>query len=159
MSQFSTIDSRFMAGLSKEARSAPKRRISHNLHGSEKDVCQRLLNAIEPDSYVRPHRHLSPDKAETLIVLAGRVGVLAFEDDGAVSMFRILAPNSGTVGVDIPVGVYHSVVALEPGTVIFESKAGPYVPLSEDEKAPWSPAEGSLEAVEYLDFMARHFRP
>lgn len=159
MSQFSAIDSRMMAALSKDARNAPKKRINHNLHSDEKSPCQRLLNAIEPQSYIRPHRHLDEEKAETLIVLAGRVGVLAFDDTGAVSMSRILAPNSGTVGVDMPAGVYHSVVALEPGSVIFESKAGPYVPLALGEKAPWAPADGSREAVDYLQFMIRQFLP
>ncbi len=159
MSQFSAIDSRMMAALSKDARHAPKWRINHNFHSNVKEPCQRLLNAIEPQSYIAPHRHLSEEKAETLIVLAGRVGVLAFEDDGTVSMSRILAPNSVTVGVDIPAGVYHSVVALESGSIIFESKAGPYEPLAMNEKAPWAPADGSKESAAYLQFMAGYFLP
>ncbi len=118
-----------------------------------------MLNAVEPDSYIVPHRHLSPHKAETIIVLAGRVGVLAFDETGQVTMCRILAPNSGTIGVDIPVGVMHSLVALEPGTVFFESKAGPYLPLTREEKASWAPSEGSEGADAYLAFMAQHFKP
>ena len=98
MSQFSTIDSQMMAALSREARSATRRRKNANFHTDNAAVCHRLLNAVEPDSYIPPHRHLSPDKAETIIVLAGRVGVLAFDDKGLVTMRRILAPTSGTVG-------------------------------------------------------------
>ncbi len=104
MSQFKTIDSQFMASLSREARNSPRKRLNHNFHADDADVCQRLINAIEPGSYVQPHRHLSPDKAESLIVLCGRIGVLAFDELGAVTMLSILAPNSGTVGVDIPAG-------------------------------------------------------
>ena len=159
MSQFSTIDSQIMAALSKDARNAPRRRKNFNLHANDQAICHRFLNAIEPDSYVPPHRHLSPHKAETIIVLAGRIGVLAFDAAGQVTMRRILAPNSGTVGVDIPAGVIHSVVALEPGSVFFESKAGPYLPLTPEEKAPWAPGEGSDTAVEYLAFMAQCFKP
>lgn len=118
-----------------------------------------MLNAVEPDSYIQPHRHLSPDKAETIIVLAGRVGVLAFDEAGQITMSRILAPNSGTVGVDIPAGVMHSLVALEPGSVFFESKAGPYLPLTQDEKATWAPSEGSEGEKEYLGFMRAYFKP
>ncbi|MBS1157228.1 MAG: cupin fold metalloprotein, WbuC family [Proteobacteria bacterium] len=159
MNQFKTIDSQILAALSKEARNAPRRRMNQNFHVDDQALCHRMLNAVEPDSYVPPHRHLSPDKAETIIVLAGRVGVLAFDEAGQITMFRILAPNSGTVGVDIPAGVMHSVVALEPGSVFFESKAGPYLPLAQEEKASWAPSEGSEAAKEYLEFMRACFKP
>lgn len=157
MSQFSTIDSQMMSALSREARGAARRRKNYNFHTESTAVCHRLLNAVEPDSYIPPHRHLSPDKAETIIVLAGRVGVLAFDEKGLVTMRRILAPTSGTIGVDIPSGVYHSLVALEPGSVFFESKAGPYEPLGAEEKAQWAPAEESESAALYLAYMADYF--
>ncbi|SFM97157.1 cupin fold metalloprotein, WbuC family [Formivibrio citricus] len=159
MSQFCTIDTPMLASLSREARALPRKRKNHNFHASEKAVCHRLLNAIEPDSYIPPHRHLSSDKDETILVLAGRIGVLAFDDKGIVTMRRIMAPASGTVGVNIPAGVFHSMVALEPGSVFFESKAGPYEPLKPEEKAPWAPAEDAFGANDYLAFMADFFRP
>jgi hypothetical protein len=40
---------------------------------------------------------------------------------------------------------------LEPDSVIYEVKLGPYVPLAGTEAAPWAPAEGSLEAAGYLE--------
>lgn len=159
MGYFCTIDSPMMAALSRDARAHVRMRKNYNLHASEQEGSQRLLNAIEPDSYIRPHRHLAPEKDETILVLAGRVGVLAFDEKGVVSMSRILAPASGTVGVNIPAGVFHSVVALEPGTVIFESKTGPFVPLMPEEKAFWAPAEDVPEAMAYLAFMIDFFRP
>lgn len=154
-----TIDAQMMAALSREARDTSRRRKNRNFHTAPETPCQRLLNAIEPDSYVPPHRHLSADKAETIIVLAGRVGVLIFDDKGLVTMRRILAPTSGTVGADIPSGVYHSLVALEPGSVIFETKSGPYTELTPDERASWAPPENSPGAVHYLGFMADYFAP
>jgi hypothetical protein len=42
------------------------------------------------------------------------------------------------------------VFALEPGTVFLEAKAGPYLPLSADEKAPWAPVEGDGKAPALL---------
>lgn len=159
MSRFKTIDSSMITALSQSARNAPRRRKNYNLHADAEAACHRLLNAVEPDSYIQPHRHLSTQKAETIIVLAGRVGVLAFDEKGRVSMSRILAPNSGTIGVDIPAQLFHSVVALEPGSVFFECKAGPYLALSPEEKAPWAPGEGSKSVSEYLAFMAQHFKP
>jgi len=54
------------------------------------------------------------------------------------------------MAVDIPHGLFHTVVSLESGTVFFESKAGPYLPLTDEEKGEWSPAEGKPEAAFYL---------
>ncbi len=56
----------------------------------------------------------------------------------------------GDLGVTIPVGVYHTIFALESGSVFFESKAGPYAPLLDAEKAPWAPQEGDADAAAYL---------
>lgn len=159
MSQFLTIDTPMLAALSKEARSLPRQRKNYNFHASEKEACHRFLNAIEPGSYVQPHRHLAANKDETIVLLAGRLGVLIFDDKGIVIMRRILAPSSGTVGVNITAGVYHSFVALEPGTVLFESKGGPYEPLGAEERAPWAPGEDVPAAADYLAFMADFFRP
>jgi hypothetical protein len=59
--------------------------------------------------------------------------------------------------VNIPHGMYHTLVALEPGSVFFEAKAGPYAPLTSQEKAPWAPAEGELSASTYLADLKRLF--
>lgn len=157
MSQFSTIDSLMMAALSREARGSKRKRKNLNFHTEESALCHRFLNAVEPGSYIQPHRHLAPSKAETIIVLAGRIGVLAFDVRGMVTMRRILAPSSGTVGVNIPTGVYHSVIALEAGSVFFESKAGPYEPISQEEKAVWAPQENEDNAPVYLAYMLDFF--
>ena len=39
---------------------------------------QRMLNAVEPGSYVRPHRHVNPVKPEAFVVLRGSVLVVRF---------------------------------------------------------------------------------
>lgn len=85
-----------------------------------------------------------------MLCLAGRLGFVFFNDDGSVAETMIAAPGSDLLGVDIPHGVFHSVLALDAGTVFLEAKSGPYVPLIEAEKAPWAPAEGSVEASAYL---------
>jgi hypothetical protein len=40
---------------------------------------------------------------------------------------------------------------LEPGTVFFEAKAGPYLPLNDSEIAGWAPPEGDDGALLYLE--------
>ena len=144
------IDQELLDRLSAEARENPRRRKNFNLHPTDDFCCHRLLNAMEPDSYIRPHRHLDPAKDESMVMVRGRMGVLAFDAAGNVRGRTIIAAAGSAVAVDIPHGLFHTVVALESGTVFFEAKAGPYRPLTEEETAPWAPAEGTPEAAVYL---------
>ena len=144
------IDQTLLAEVSGEAQQAPRRRKNRNFHPADDYPGHRLLNAIEPDSYVVPHRHLDPTKDESIICLRGRLGVVVFCPSGEVDRNILLEAAGGNVGVDIPHGVYHTVLALESGTVFFEAKAGPYVPLAVEERAQWAPAEGELAASDFL---------
>ncbi len=151
------IDQALLAEVSAEAKQAPRRRRNRNFHPADDYPGHRLLNAIEPDSYVMPHRHLDPAKDESIVCLRGRLGIVVFGPSGEVDRNIALSPAGENVGVDIPHGVYHSVLALESGTVFFEAKAGPYVPLAGDEKAPWAPVEGEAGVADYLAQLRRQF--
>ena len=131
--------------LSAEARLSPRRRRNRNLHEMD-DAVHRLFNAIEPGSYVRPHRHLSPPKTETMVVVSGRLGLLMFDEGGAIREKALLEAGGATFGVEIPAGTWHSFVSLAPGTVVFEAKEGPYVPPGSGDSAAWAPEEGSPDA-------------
>lgn len=132
--------------LSREARESPRRRKNRNFHAME-DPVHRLLNAMEPGTYVRPHRHLHPPKTETALVVAGRIGVLFFDDGGAVVDRRVLDAEGETIGADYPPDAWHTLVALSPGAVFFETKAGPYAPPPPLDLAAWAPAEGGQECA------------
>lgn len=157
MNTFQIIDRDFLDRVSSQAKASPRRRRNHNFHASESDTCNRLLNAIEPDSYIQPHCHHEAAKDETLIIVRGRLGVIFFDERGAVIATAVLTPVGESVGVNIPHGMYHTLVAIEPGSVFFEAKAGPYAPLTSQEKAPWAPAEGEPYASSYLVEMKRLF--
>jgi len=133
------------------ARSARKREI-HNFHEGDPDTLQRMLNAVQPGSYARPHRHRNPPKAESIILLHGSLAFVAFADDGSLdeSNCLLIDPARGIYGCDIRPGVWHTVFALVPDTVVFEVKPGPYDPKTDKEFAPWSPPEGSPEAASFL---------
>jgi hypothetical protein len=60
-------------------------------------------------------------------------------------------PKEPVFGVDLPCGVWHTVVSLEEGSVFYETKPGPYQPIQQMDLAPWAPEEGSLRAGDYLD--------
>jgi len=145
------IDQALLDRLSAEAREIPRLRKNFNLHPSDDFCCHRLLNAMEPGSYIRPHRHLDPLKDESIVMVRGRMGLISFDEKGEVIGSYILTAGGGNVAVDVPHGQFHTIISLENGSVFFESKAGPYLPLSEEEKARWSPAEGSPETASYLE--------
>lgn len=144
------VDRKLIDSLVDAARRAPRLRANHNFHADAAAPAQRLLIAIEPGSYVVPHRHHAPDKQETLIVLRGSLGVVLFDAAGRVERSLVLRPDDEILGIDLPAGIYHTALALETGTVFFEAKAGPYVPLTDVERAPWAPAEGDPEVPAYL---------
>lgn len=143
------LDAGVLEALSGEARRRPRRRANANLHAME-DPVHRLLNAVEPGTYIRPHRHLHPPKDETYVVVRGTLGLVLFDEAGAVTRARRLSTAAGeTFGVDIPAGVLHTVVALEEGTVFFEVKVGPYVPSGGSDVPAWAPEEGEPDAAAY----------
>ena len=144
------IDQNMLDRITAEARGNPRLRKNFNFHPADDFCCNRLLNAMEPESYIRPHRHLDPAKDESMVMVRGRMGVLVFDEAGNVQNRVIIGAAGAAVAVDIPHGQFHTVVSLESGTVFFESKAGPYLALTEEEKGGWAPAEGETEAAEYL---------
>ncbi|MDF2399233.1 MULTISPECIES: WbuC family cupin fold metalloprotein [Pseudomonas] len=152
----SFLDQALFSDLAEKAAANPRGRQHHNFHAME-EPCHRMAVALQPSTYVPPHRHLSADKAETLLVLKGRLGVLIFDEAGQVKGKRILQAGGDCVGVDLPAGVFHGLVALEADSLMFECKAGPYRPVGEGEQASWAPREGEPGVAEYQAWMRAQF--
>lgn len=144
------IDDRLLDAASARARASARRRHMHNLHRDYAEPLQRMVNALEPDTYVPPHRHAKADEVEVFVALRGRLGVLEFDDGGEVRRAFILDPAGPTRGLEVPAGVWHTILALDPGVVVFEAKAGPYEPDRAKMPAPWAPPEGDPRAPAYL---------
>lgn len=153
------IDRALLDEVSAAAHASPRKRKNRNFHAADDHPAHRLLNGIEPGTYIPPHRHMDPAKAETMVVLRGAMGYVGFDEGGAVTAVARLAAGGDACGVDIATGQYHAILALEPGTVFLEAKAGPYLPLTEAERAPWAPLENSPEAAAYLDGLVALFKP
>ena len=145
------IDDRLLDELCAAAAASPRRRKNRNFHPYDDHPGHRLLNALQADSYIPPHRHLDPNKDETYVVLRGQLGLIIFDDAGTPVKTARLGAGSAAIGVDIPHGTWHTAVALEADTVFLEAKAGPYLPLTDAERAPWAPAENSAAAASYLE--------
>lgn len=120
------IDEQLLKEVSAQAKESPRLRKNYNFHQSLEDKCHRFLNAVEPGTKVDIHRH--PMKDESFVILRGKGRVNTYNDDGSVAESVVLCPEDGNYGVDIPKGVWHNIEALEPDSVIFEVKEGPFVP-------------------------------
>ena len=142
------IDNILLDKLTAQAKESPRLRMNMDLRNSDGDSSQRMLNAIEPESVVPVHRHQKT--SETVVVLRGRVVEEYYDDAGVlVESFvlgdchvadalrndvRDFAPrNDGPVAcaLNIPAGQWHTLRALESGTVILEMKDGAYEPIQE----------------------------
>lgn len=145
------FDQALLNGTIDAARSNPRHRYIIRFHELPEPF-QRMLNAIEPESYIRPHRHLDPDKAEIFIALQGSALVVRYSDNGTPVEGIMLDADGPVRGVEIPVGAWHSLLSLQSGTVLFEAKEGPYHAASDKDFSPWSPPETDHEAA--LTFIA-----
>ena len=144
-----SIDSDLFDHITEWARKSPRLRINFNFHELD-DPANRMLNAIEQESYIRSHRHLEPPLDEAFLVLPGLGAVLLFNDHGLVERILPLCVKTCQLGADIPAGWYHTIVSLETGSVFYEVKAGPYDPKRLKDFPPWAPPEGSSEARNFL---------
>ncbi len=124
------IDKALLDKVSKQAKASPRLRMNYNFHQSLDDKCHRMLNAIEPGTEVPIHRH--PTKDESFVILRGKVRSTTYNDDGSIIDSVVLSQEDGVYEVDIPKGVWHKLESLEPNSVIFECKEGPFVPHEEE---------------------------
>lgn len=122
------IDKKLLDKITAEAKESPRLRMNFNLHESLDSKAQRLLNALEPGTVLPVHRH--ENTAETYILLRGKLRVIFCTETGEVTEEFIIDPLQGNYGIHIPKNQWHTLEVLEEGTVIFEVKDGPYVPIN-----------------------------
>jgi cupin fold WbuC family metalloprotein len=145
------ISSERIGQLSDTAASSPRRRQNLNVHPVLEDPIQRLFNAMEPGTYVRPHRHARELGWELMMAVRGAFSILTFDDAGTVIDRVDLGADLGPVtAVEICANTWHAVVVMAPGTVMFEVKPGPYCVVSDKDFAAWAPLEGTPEAARYV---------
>lgn len=145
----------YLEELTVLSKSNQRMRQHRNLHQSYDDPCQCLFNAIEPYSYIQPHRHGSNPSDERLFAVRGLMALLIFNEIGrVVDIVKFGTEKYGddiAVGVSISSHIWHTVVALENGSILCEVKAGPFDPNQPKDLATWAPSEGSAGATDYLN--------
>jgi cupin fold WbuC family metalloprotein len=149
MSPVQLLDSGLFSAFIGRARQSPRLRTNDNFHASMEDNPHRFLNVMIRGTYIAPHRHRDPPKAESFIVLEGELAFLTFDDAGQVTGTHILRRDA--VGVDIQPGVWHTIAVLSDHVVCFEVKPGPYSVATDKDFAPWAPREGDAGAGAYLE--------
>jgi len=147
-----TISSQQLDDLTRRAENGDRRRANLNMHPDLGDPYQRFFNAMEPSTYVRPHRHPNQARWELFVLLRGSALVLEMTGDGTISDRTVLGVTQ-SVAVEIAGGCWHTVVALEHETLLFEVKPGPYRPVEDKDFMTWAPSEGDASTPTMLKRM------
>jgi cupin fold WbuC family metalloprotein len=143
------IDRQLLDDLTAKAAVSPRKRAHHNIHPVLEDPVQRLCVAIEPGTYIRPHRHADPSTWEVFILLRGSAVFLVFDDAGKVEERVVLKAGGPVQAIEIPAAAWHSIASLERRTIFLEVKQGPYSAPKEKNSAAWAPAEGEVATARF----------
>lgn len=126
-----TIDKELFGILIEQAKSSPRLRYGMDMRTTPEDQSQRLLNALEPGTVLPIHRH--QDTTETAVILRGRLRWMYYDKQGNLTDNFLLDAEGDIRGISVPKGQWHSIECLESGTIIFESKDGPWKPLLDED--------------------------
>lgn len=147
------IESEKLTQLSQIAGTLPRGRKNLNVHKDLNAPVQRLFNAMEPSTYVRPHRHSRQNGWELMLRVRGTFSIILFNDEGKVIERITLNGLGGPIAAEVPADTWHSVVSLETCTVMFEVKEGPYCPVEDKDFASWAPLENTPEAAHLAQWL------
>ena len=125
------LTSDILDALSREAKACDRLRMNYDLRTSPADQSQRMLNALEPGTQIPVHRH--PTTCETIILLRGSIRELLFDDGGNQTESILLRAGAEPSAMSIPAGTWHTLECLEPGTILFEAKDGPFEPRKDED--------------------------
>ena len=126
------IDSKILDELTQRAKESPRLRMNLDLRNSPEDQSQRMLNAIEPGSPMPIHRHKY--SSETVVCLRGRLVEEFYDDLERICTEAVmLSPGGPVMAVNIPAGQWHSIRALDSGSVVLSCKDGKWEPLGEED--------------------------
>ena len=117
--------------LTAQAKASHRLRMNLDLRNGPDDMSQRMLNALESGTVLPIHRHHA--SSETVVILRGKIQWVFFDDNGNETERATLDANGELRMLNVEKDRWHSLICLEGGSVLYESKDGPYRPLGEDE--------------------------
>jgi cupin fold WbuC family metalloprotein len=145
------IDHALLSVMAENSRNAKRKRAHHIFHKASDDVLQRFLNAMQPGTYLQPHKHEDPDKREVFIALTGRFAVIEFDPAGRITDHIILDPKTRDYAAEVAPRTFHTVICIEPDSIAYELKDGPYNPIDDKNFASWAPKEGESGCDAFLN--------
>ena len=125
------ITQQILDELSAKARASERLRMNMDLRNGPEDLSQRMLNALEPGTVMPIHRHR--DSSETVVIVRGKIQWVFYDENGNETERVVLDADGDPRMLNVEQDRWHSLVCLESGSVLYESKDGPYHPLEEDE--------------------------
>lgn len=126
----------------KASRESERKRMILPIHRRQEAEVQRLVNFLQPETYIRPHKHPLNHATESIILLKGSIRFFTFDDDGEVLTEQVVSSTPIPGVLDMEPNVWHSFLVLEKDTILFECKKGPYNAETDKKFAEWSPSEG-----------------
>ena len=125
------VDGSILDDLTERAKNSPRLRMNLDLRNGPEDLSQRMLNALEPGTVLPIHRH--HDSSETVVIVRGKIQWVFYDENGNETERVVLDADGNPRMLNVEKDRWHSLVCLESGSVLYESKDGPYHPLEEDE--------------------------
>ena len=125
------IDKILLDSLTIQAKTSPRLRMNMDLRDSAEDQSQRMLNALEPGTMLPIHRHRKT--SETVAILRGRAVQYLYDDNGFETDSVLLEAGGEVPAMQVEMGQWHRLEALESGTVIVEFKNGAYEPIGPED--------------------------
>jgi cupin fold WbuC family metalloprotein len=134
------LDKALSDGLLEMAAKSQKKRAFYSYHQPDEDL-QRMVYAGYSETYVRPHRHQSPVKIEVYLIVQGQASLLVYDDSGKITETVNLDEAGPVRLVEIPTGVWHSLVITSETAVLYEIIHGMFDPFTFKAFAGWAPEE------------------
>lgn len=125
------VDKKLLDELTAKAKASERLRCNFDLRNSAEDKSQRMLNALEPGTVMPIHRHHA--SSESVVILRGKIRWIFYDENGNETENVTLDANGPIRMLVAEKDRWHSLECLESGSVLYESKDGPYHPLAEDE--------------------------
>jgi cupin fold WbuC family metalloprotein len=140
-----------LSKLKSDAQHSTRLRSHLTIHDSHSDPVQQLFIGMESDTYIRPHSHPDPELKELIILISGSCTCVIFDETGKITEQFTLSKEAENIACELPTKSIHSIICHQNGTIIIESKKGPFSPIPKEYFASWAPEEGSNDALPYLN--------
>jgi cupin fold WbuC family metalloprotein len=117
-----------LTALKAAVKASAKRRARINAHPDGEDALHEMIIAIDPASYIRPHKH--PGKSEAFHIIEGEVDIVVFTDDGEIDRVVPLgAPGSGrSFYYRMSTPFFHTLIIRSDILIVHEITNGPFRP-------------------------------